>query len=297
MSAGRDIYAEQHSAFAVEEHLSGKPVRWGRWSLIVRRRNVLIWCLLLTLALSMAWLGLLQGTTKTDAGQVWAALTRPDDSSLTTIVWDLRLPRVVLGLLVGASLAASGAVFQSMSRNALGSPDIIGFLSGAAAGAVTAIIVFDAGPLAVAASAAGAGLLTAVLVLGLAHRGGSLGGERLVLVGVGVGALMQAVTTVLLTKTDPEVAIAGRIWLTGTLNARTWAEAAMPATGLLSCLPILILASRRLAALEMGDEMSMQGGVPVRSTRIVVGMAGTGLVALATAAPGRSPSSPWLHPT
>ena len=109
------------------------------------------------------------------------------------IVETLRLPRVLDAILVGAALGVAGAVFQSVTRNPLGSPDVIGFTQGAAAGAVLELVVFGGGTLAVSAGAVAGGVITAALVYLLAYRNG-LQGYRLVLVGIGFSAMLAAAT-------------------------------------------------------------------------------------------------------
>lgn len=261
-------------------------VRRGTWSLLVHTRTAVTVSVLVVLALVLAWFALMQGSTPLSHSDLWQILTGGGDESKRPIVLEMRLPRVLAGLAVGAALAVSGSVFQSMSRNALGSPDIIGFLAGAAAAAVIAIIVFDAGPTGVAVAACIGGMATAALVFGLSWRDGTLGGERLILIGIGIAALAQAITTLFLTKTEADVAIAGRVWLTGTLNARTWGQAALVGVAVVVLVPLLFLLTRRLNAMEIGEEIAMQAGVPAGPTRVLAGLAATALVALATAATG-----------
>lgn len=133
------------------------------------------------------------------------------------IVRELRLPRVLVAVLVGASLALSGAIFQSLSRNPLGSPDVIGFGQGATVGALTVIVLFGGGSLAVSGGAVFGGLLTGVLVHLLAWKRG-VHGFRLVLVGIGVAAVLTAVIHYLITKADLVDATRATLWMTGSLD-------------------------------------------------------------------------------
>src|SRR5262249_19846976 len=130
-------------------------------------------------------------------GDVLRALTGQGDPSTGFIVLTLRLPRVLTGLLVGAALGVSGAIFQSLSRNPLGSPDVIGFTQGAAVGAVVTIVVLGGGTLDTAVGALTGGLVAAAAVYLLALRNG-VQGYRLVLVGIGVAAVLASVTEYLL---------------------------------------------------------------------------------------------------
>ncbi|MBT2369677.1 iron chelate uptake ABC transporter family permease subunit [Streptomyces sp. ISL-10] len=201
------------------------------------------------------------------------------------IVQELRLPRVLVAVLVGASLALSGAIFQSLSRNPLGSPDVIGFGQGATVGALTVIVLFEGGSLAVSGGAVAGGLLTGVLVHLLAWKRG-MQGFRLVLVGIGVAAVLTAVIHFLVTKANLVDATRATLWMTGSLDGRDWAQV-LPL--LIMCavlMPVVIAYGRPLRMLEMGDDAAYALGVPVERTRIVLMAAGVLFIAVATAAAG-----------
>ncbi|MCA2215919.1 FecCD family ABC transporter permease [Jidongwangia harbinensis] len=201
------------------------------------------------------------------------------------LLLDLRLPRISVGLLAGAAFGLSGAVFQSLSRNPLGSPDIIGFTTGSASGAVLAILVFGAGPGVAAGSAIAGGVLTAIVVYGLAALGGG-GIRRIVLVGIGIAAMLVAVNSYLISRARLEEATAATVWLVGTLNGRTWEYARLLGLALLVLAVPLLLLGRRLRMLEMGDDVARALGVPVRWSRMaLVGLA-VAVCAVATAATG-----------
>ncbi|PRY23459.1 FecCD family ABC transporter permease [Pseudosporangium ferrugineum] len=201
------------------------------------------------------------------------------------ILLDLRLPRVTLALLAGAAFAMSGAVFQSLSRNPLGSPDIIGFTTGAASGAVFAILVLGAGPGGAAAGAIAGGLVTALIVYGLAALGGGAI-RRLVLVGIGISAMLVAVNSYLISRARLEEAQAAATWLVGTLNGRTWQYVRLLGLALLVLTPLLLLLSRRLTMLELGDDSARALGVRVDRTRPVLVLLAVAVCAVATAATG-----------
>jgi ABC-type enterobactin transport system permease subunit len=148
--------------------------------------------LLLTAAVAAAGVVLIgSGDFPISPGEVIATLLGNGTPAQEFIVQDLRLPRALVGLLVGASLALSGAIFQSISRNPLGSPDVIGFAQGATVGALSVIVIFDAGAVAVAGGAVVGGVLTGVAVYLLAWKRG-VHGYRLVLVGIGIAAMLTA---------------------------------------------------------------------------------------------------------
>lgn len=263
------------------------PFRIGSLSLLWRPRSAWVCAALagIGLALAVALLG--TGTLSFTPEEVVAALFgRSENAMAERVVWGLRLPRVVTAACVGGALGMAGAIFQSISRNALGSPDIIGFTTGAATGAVIQIILYGADPLAVSLSAALSGMATAALVFLLARKGRATGGYRLVLVGIGIGATLSGVNTVLLVASDLDRSVSAQIWLAGSLAARSWSHAVPAALGLLLIVPAALSHARRLALLEMGDDAACQLGVSVERTRLAMVMTAVGLTALATAAAG-----------
>lgn len=263
------------------------PLRIGSLSLLWRPRSAGVCAALAGIGLMLAVALLGTGTLAFTPEEVVAALFgRSGNAMAERVVWGLRLPRVVTATCVGAALGMAGAIFQSISRNALGSPDIIGFTTGAATGAVIQIILYGADPLAVSLSAAFSGMATAVLVLLLARKGRTTGGYRLVLVGIGIGATLSGVNTVLLVASDLDRSVSAQIWLAGSLAARSWSHAAPAALGLLLIVPAALCHARRLALLEMGDDAASQLGVSVERTRLAMVMTAVGLTALATAAAG-----------
>lgn len=201
------------------------------------------------------------------------------------VLLDLRLPRISLGLLAGAAFGLAGAVFQTLSRNPLGSPDMIGFTTGSATGAVTAIIVFGAGPDVAALCAIAGGALTAVLVYGLAALGGG-GIRRVVLVGIGIGAMLVAVNSYLISRARLAEAQAAAIWLVGTLNGRTWEHVRLLGLVLAGLAVPLLLLSGRMRMLEMGDDTAQALGVPAARTRLLLAGLAVTAGAVATASTG-----------
>lgn len=214
------------------------------------------------------------------------ALAGPPATSGERLILGFRLPRVLTGLSVGAALGVSGAVFQSLSRNPLGSPDLIGFTTGAATGALLHIVLYGPSTAGAALGAVAGGLLTAVAVWLLARRQGRLGTRRLVLVGVGVGAVLHAVNGLLLVKGDLDHALLANLWLSGSLNARDWTHAWLAAGAVVLFVPPVWLSSRRLTLLEMGDDVASQLGVPVARVRLAMLFCAVMLASLATGAAG-----------
>lgn len=249
----------------------------------LHRRSLVTGAVGTVLLVGLFLLGLMTGSTTLGAGEVVTALGGGDGSA---ILWKVRLPRTVAAVVIGASLGLSGAVFQSISRNPLGSPDLIGFITGAATGAVIAIAVLGAQPWAVSLAAVVGGLVTAVVVLLLAHRRDGAPGYRLILVGIGAGAFLQAVNQLVLTRTDGQMAIAAQVWLVGSLTAISWTDTLVAVVGLAAAAPVVALLARHLVVMELGDDFAGQVGVRLQGVRIGAMMAATGLAAAATAAAG-----------
>lgn len=261
--------------------------RMGGRSLLWRPRSAAICALLILLAGFLA-LGLLgSGTMTLSPEQIWAGLSRSGgDLRIERVLWRIRLPRVATAGLVGAALGMSGAIFQSLTRNPLGSPDVIGFTTGAATGAIVRIMLIDAAPGPAALAAVGAGLATAAAVLLLARHEGETGGQRLILVGIGVGATLGGANTALLVMGDLERALSAQIWLAGSLNARSWAHALPAAAGLCVFAPMALLSLRGLALMEMDDATARRLGASPERLRLILVLAAVGLTSVGVASAG-----------
>ncbi|GAA5153204.1 MULTISPECIES: FecCD family ABC transporter permease [Amycolatopsis] len=200
-------------------------------------------------------------------------------------VLDLRLPRVLIAVCVGAALGMSGAVFQSLSRNPLGSPDIIGFNYGATTGGLLAILTFGSGLLGISLGAVAGGLVTALAVYLLAWQRG-VRGSRLVLVGIGISAILQAVNFYLIVNAKLADVSRATVWLMGSLNNLGWAHVWPVVIALAFVVPLLLAGTRRLNILEMGDDSAAALGVRVERSRLYLIVVGTAACAVATAVAG-----------
>ena len=204
------------------------------------------------------------------------------------VVNTLRLPRLLVAVLAGAGLAVAGAVMQSLSRNPLGSPDMIGFSMGAATGGIAAILLTASGTVGTSAGAAVGGLATALLILLLVGRHG-LNGYRLVLVGVGISTVLMAVNGYLLSRTVLDDAQRAVTWHVGNLSGRDCDHVALITLALAALLPVLLLCNRRMSMLELGDDTATALGVGVLATRLVPLLASIGLIAAAVSMAGPIP--------
>lgn len=201
------------------------------------------------------------------------------------IIETLRLPRALTAVLVGAAFGLSGAVFQSMARNPLASPDIIGITAGSSAAAVFVVVIIGGTHATVSLGALCGSLVTALLIYLLAWKQG-VSPYRIVLVGIGLGAMLSAVTAYLLTRAEIWDAARATVWITGSLNGRTW-DTLRPLTIAMAVLvPAIIGLTRSLRALQLGDDTAAGIGVPVNRARGLLVLVAVTLAAVATAAAG-----------
>lgn len=239
--------------------------------------------LVLTLAVAVVLIG--TGDFPMSPGEVVDTLLGKGTVVQEFAVMDLRLPRVLVAVFVGAALAVGGAVFQSVSRNPLGSPDVIGFGQGATVGALTVIVLFQGSAAAAAGGAVVGGLVTGVTIYLLAWKKG-VHGYRLVLVGIGAAAMLTSVIHYLITKANLVDATRATVWMTGSLDGRDWSQFWPLFAVCCVLLPLVLGHGRALRMLEMGDDAAYALGVKVERTRIVLMASAVLLVAVATSAAG-----------
>ncbi len=251
----------------------------------VQRRPLVVSALLAAACVALGIAGIALGDFPLSVGDVLRTLAGQGEPGNDFIVSTLRLPRVLTAILVGAAFGVSGAIFQSIARNPLGSPDVVGFTTGSATGALLVIIAVGAGTAQIAAGAAAGGLVAAVAVYLLAFRGG-VQGYRLVLVGIGVSAMLLSVNAYLITRASRQDAYVAAHWLVGSLNGRGWEHVYPVAAAVAVLLPVAFLLSRRLAMLELGDDAAKALGIPVERTRLAMVLLAVALVAVATASTG-----------
>lgn len=262
---------------AVAEVARGRALR------AARRRTV---GAVLALLVGAAYaLSLMVGQTFYSPAEVWHVVLGEVVPGASFTVGELRLPRASLAALAGGSFGLAGLTFQTMLRNPLASPDVIGISSGASAAAVVGIVVLSLGEAVVSLLAVTAALATALLIYVLSFRDGVVG-TRLILIGIGIAAMLESVVSYLLMRSAAwEVQTAMR-WLTGSLNGATWARIAPLALAAVVAVPVLLSRSRDLDLLQLGEDAATALGVRTERTRVVVIVAAVTLLAFATAAAG-----------
>jgi iron complex transport system permease protein len=252
----------------------------------VLRPRVIAVCVVLAVLTGSLWLtGITLGDYPIGLGEVVAALAGHGDTATLFAVYELRLPRALVGLLVGLALGGSGAVLQALTRNPLASPDLIGITAGANTTVVAGIVLGFGAGLGISGLALVGGLASALAIYLLSWRGGTTG-YRLVLIGIGIAAMCTSATSYLLTKAQLFQAQQAMVWLTGSLINSGWAQVYTVASAMVLLLPAMLLGTRWLTLLQLGDETARGLGVPVQSARLVLVTVAVGLVAFATAAAG-----------
>ncbi|WP_373284019.1 FecCD family ABC transporter permease [Primorskyibacter flagellatus] len=228
---------------------------------------------------------LVTGPTMAPPADLLRVLTGETVPGASFAILDLRLPRATLSILTGMSFGLGGVIFQTLLRNPLASPDIIGISAGASAAAVFAIVVLGWSGPAVSVIAVIAGLGVALLIYLLAWRDG-VSGARLILIGIGLSAMLDSMIAYVVSRAPAWTMQEAMRWLTGSVNGATLAEA-LPVLLSLTILGGLLLARRsNLEAMRLGDDTAAALGVPLALDKVLAIMAAVGLIAVATAVSG-----------
>lgn len=270
-------------------------VRFGTASLLWRPRMVALGVILVVAVVAAFALHLAFGGTAIDYGAVVRALLGDtSDPFVSLAITEFRAPRAVAAVIVGACLAVAGAITQTVARNPLASPDILGVTSGAAFGAVSVLVIAGggAGGLSGAAALVGmptaafvAGLISGIAVYVLAYRRG-IDSFRLVLVGLGVSGLATSLTTWLLTLGDVTNAAQAMTWMAGSLNGKDWSLVAPMGIAAVVLLLLGVGVSRVLTVASLGDDTAIGLGMRLGPVRLVALTLAVLLASLATVIAG-----------
>ncbi|MFD8067169.1 FecCD family ABC transporter permease [Streptomyces parvulus] len=269
-------------------------VGFGRRALVLRHGRIAVrlpWrpvvvCTVLALACTgVAVLALMTGSYTLSPGQVLSALSGRETGFVRELVVEWRLPRVAAALVFGAALGVSGAVFQSLLRNPLADPGVMGFTQGSYTGALIVILVVNGTYTQLAGGALLGGMATAVAVYVLAHRRG-VKGFRLIVVGIGASAMLDSLNTWLILKADLDQAMSAAAWGAGSLNGVSWNQVAAGGACIAVLLLLAAVLSRPLRQMQLGDEVAVSQGVRVSPVRVGLILVGVALTATVTAASG-----------
>jgi iron complex transport system permease protein len=260
-------------------------IRVGGASARVRPRVLGTALVLAAVAFLLFCVGMTIGDYPLSVGKVVAALFSQGDYYDRVVVYDWRMPRALCGLFVGLAFGMSGAIFQTITRNPLASPDVIGVSAGATTAVVCGIVLGIGAGLGTQTLGLAGALGSALLIYVLAWQRGTTG-YRIVLVGIGVSWACTSATSYLLAhaKLYEAQQIVG--WMVGNLNDSTWAQATPLLIAMAVLVPITIAMSGWLTALHLGDDVAVGLGTPVQLARLTLLIVGVGLVAFGTAAAG-----------
>ncbi|GAA4388596.1 FecCD family ABC transporter permease [Tsukamurella soli] len=260
-------------------------------SMVFRPRPVAVSGVLACATFVVVCLSIRLGDLPISLPDVVRAMFGSGDSVTVYIVHDLRMPRALVGVIVGAALGMSGAIVQSIARNPLASPDILGITGGAGVAAVFLVTSgtsvarsLDAGVGIPAASLIG-GLATGMVVYLLAFRGG-VDGMRLILIGVAITSLTTALTTWMIVRAQLTDAARAQTWLVGSLDARTWSQVGSSATVAAVAALLALGSAFALRAIALGDDVARGLGVRLTLTRGLLLLAAVLLAGVGVSAAG-----------
>lgn len=267
-------------------------VRVAGWSWVWRPWIVLVTVVLAALTFLVFCVSISVGDFTIELSAVFRTLIGQGERVDEFVIMDLRMPRALVGLIVGVALGISGALTQSIARNPLASPDVLGITGGASA---TAVFVVTASGGAAVSSAIGlpaaaltGGLLTGLLVYFLAWRRG-IDGFRLILIGVSVSAVMQALTTWLLVLADIRDVARAQSWLVGSLDSRSWTEVWTTLWITLALVAVVLVIAFQLQPMHFGDDVAAGLGVRYTAVRAVLLLCAVLLAGVAVSAAGPVP--------
>lgn len=274
---------------------SGGSIDFGHRTVVVRRggfalrwqaRTIVVCAILAGLAVAVTAGALALGDYALSPARVWAALVNdPDAGFARTVVVEWRAPRAIAAVVFGAALGVSGAVFQSLTRNPLASPDIIGFSAGSYTGALIVVILVHGSYLQLAGGAILGGIATAALVYLLAWRRG-VQGFRLIIVGIAVSAMLASFNTWLMLTAELEVAMSAAAWGAGSLAGTGWEQVTYGGGIIVLLLAAVAVLAPGLRQLELGDDAARATGARAEPIRLWIMALGVALIAVVTAAAG-----------
>ncbi|NLW10846.1 MAG: iron chelate uptake ABC transporter family permease subunit [Clostridiaceae bacterium] len=265
------------ASITAQEIELGRRDRAARWMLVVS--------ILALLAIVLAILILVIGNNSYSLATIFRVLVGEEIAGASFAIRTLRLPRMLAAVLAGFAFGMSGSVFQTLLRNPLASPNIIGITSGSSAAAVFFILVLRTSGTAASAASVAAGLIVTALIYILSQGGGFSGG-KLILIGIGIQAMLNALISYMLQQAASNDAPSAMRWLSGSLNAVKLTDIVPLGLTMILAVPLILLLSRSLSIMELGEQSALTLGVRTNLTRILIVIAAVCLLAFATVATG-----------
>ena len=241
--------------------------------------------LVFLLLIIVSLFSLAKGSVYISNKDIWLAIIQKGEDINQTIIWDLRLPRLLASLLVGSALGMSGALLQGMLRNGLASPYLLGISAGSGL-VIVSFISFGLAQIFIPIAAWVGALSTTIVVFMLAKNGNKISVERLILGGVAISSLFGAIQATLILQVEDGRVQAALTWLIGSLNARGWSEVKITWIPIMGCLVVGIFLSKQLNLLSLGEELSTSLGNSLFKSRCIIGAIATLLAASAVSIGG-----------
>ncbi|WP_423842713.1 FecCD family ABC transporter permease [Actinomyces naeslundii] len=257
----------------------------GRWSVLISPRHVLIGLMLLALGLAVAVAALRLGKFTVSTQEVIDALQGRGRRIVQVVVVTWKLPRILLGLVAGLALGVAGAVFQTITRNPLGSPDLIGFSTGAQTGILVSVLLLPGSMLSTSLTSFIGGAAVGAVTYLVSLRGGFTG-LRFILVGIAISSMLVSVNRWLLVRVDDDEGLGALKAITGSLGAARWPVVTPACLAIGVTVALTLLASRHLRVLSLGEQVATILGSPTRRASALLVLLGTVLVAVVTMAAG-----------
>ena len=257
----------------------------GRWSVLIAPSHVIVGLMLLVLSLAVAVVSLRLGKFPVSTQEVIDALQGQGRKIVQVVVVKWKLPRIVLGLVAGLALGVAGALFQTITRNPLGSPDLIGFSTGAQTGILVSILLLPGSMLSASLASFIGGAAVGTVTYLVSLRGGFTG-LRFILVGIAISSMLVSVNRWLLVRVDDDEGLGALKAITGTLGAARWPVVAPTCLAIGVTVVLTLLASRHLQVLCLGEQVATVLGSPTRRASALLILLGTVLVAVVTMAAG-----------
>ena len=272
------------SSSAVKAPSGAWLIRIGEMSVLIERRSVAAACGLGVALLLTCVAYLCVGSLQVTPGELWQVVSGEGNAMAEFVVGQLRLPRLAAAIATGAAFALAGCLMQTLARNRLATPGIIGIDNGATAFAVASVVATGLS-LAPSAMALAGAATAAALTFGLSLGGGARG-YRFIVAGIGVGAVFAAITQLMLSRTDVDLANAAYPWTVGSLNSRPVGATWILVSGLVVGIPLSLWLARSLSLMRFSDAVASGLGVALRQRRIQVLSVSVMLTALAVAVAG-----------
>ena len=264
-------------------HSTRVSIKQGYTRRKIRLNSVNVILLILTVCL--CGMMLLYGKTNYELSTVIRVLSGEQIQGATFTIGVLRLPRMLCGLLAGIAFGIAGNTFQTMLRNPLASPDIIGISSGSSMAAIFCILVLHMSGTSVSIAAVISGIIVSALIY-LLSKGSGFSGSRLILIGIGMQAMINALISYLLAKASQNDASVAIRWLSGSLNGMSIKDVPTLFIVVFIFGIVILCLTRQLQILELGDEFATTLGVKINLIRIMLILSAVFLIAFATSITG-----------